>query len=91
MLDGNLLTEKYREKAWQQLYENAESCIEQVLEATPPPPSSWCTATYHPSGKLYKLDESDMRDTVGEVRTKSEAIYSCGSLHMDEQRQDDQL
>ena len=32
-----------------------------------------------------------MRDTAGEIRTKSQATYSCGPLHMDEQRQDDQL
>ena len=30
---------------------------------------SSCTATYHPSQKLFKLDEPDMRDTAGEVRT----------------------
>ena len=28
-----------------------------------------CTATYHPSRKLSKLDEADMRDTAGEVGT----------------------
>ena len=50
-----------------------------------------CTATYYPSRKLSKLDEPDMRDTAGEVRTNSEVIYSCGPLHMDKQRQDDQL
>ena len=38
------------------------------------------TATYYPS-----------RDTAGEVRTNSLVTYSCGPLHMDEQRQDDQL
>ena len=37
------------------------------------------------------LDEPDMQDTGGEVRMNSQAIYSCGPLHMDEQRQDDQL
>ena len=30
-----------------------------------------CTATYHPSRKLSKLDEPDMQDTAGVVRTKS--------------------
>ena len=39
-----------------------------------------------PSRKLSKLDEQDVLDTVGEVVT-----YSCGPLHMDEQRLDDQL
>ncbi len=32
-----------------------------------------------------------MWDTAGEVRTNSLAIYSRGLLHMDDQRQDDQL
>ena len=29
------------------------------------------TATYHPSRKLFKLDEPDMQDTAGEVRKNS--------------------
>ena len=33
--------------------------------------SSSCTATYHPTWKLSKLDELDMRDTAGEVGTSS--------------------
>ena len=32
-----------------------------------------------------------MQDTAGEVRTDSWAIYSSGSLHIDEQRLNDQL
>ena len=32
-----------------------------------------------------------MQDAAGEVRTSSEVIYYSGTLHMDEQRQDDQL
>ena len=55
------------------------------------PQSTSCTATYHPSRKLSKLDEPDMRDTAGEVGTSSWVIYSCGPIHMDEQRQDDKL
>ena len=47
--------------------------------------------SYHPSRKLSKLDEPDMWDTAGEVRTSSLVMYSGGPLHMDEQRQDDQL
>ena len=35
------------------------------------PQSSSCMATYHPSWKLSKLDEPDMRDTAGEVGTSS--------------------
>ena len=33
----------------------------------------------------------DMQDTAGEVETSSLGMYSCGPLHMDVQRQDDQL
>ena len=35
------------------------------------PQSSSSMATYYPSQKLSKLDESDMRDTAGEVRMNS--------------------
>ena len=35
------------------------------------PQSGSCTATYHPSRKLSKLDELDMRDTAEEVGTNS--------------------
>ena len=31
-----------------------------------------------------------MQDTAGEVETSSEVMYSCGPLHMGEQKQDDQ-
>ena len=62
-----------------------------MKRSTPPPQSSSCTATYHPSRKLSKLDEPDTRDTVREVGTNSWVMYSCGPLHMDEQRQDVQL
>ena len=40
---------------------------------------------------MPKLDEPDMQDTAGEVGTNSWVTYSHGPLHMDEQRQDDQL
>ena len=36
-----------------------------------PPQISSCTATYHPSRKLSKLDELDMQDIAEEVRTNS--------------------
>ena len=52
------------------------------------PQNSYCTATYHLSRKLSKLDEADMRDTAGEIRTSSYLMYSCGSLHRDEERQE---
>ena len=39
--------------------------------------NSSCTATYHSSRKLSKLDEPDMADTAGEVRLDQlEAIYN---------------
>ena len=54
------------------------------------PQSTSCTATDYLSRKLSKLDESNMWDIAGEVGTNSLAMYSCGPLHMDELRQDDQ-
>ena len=35
------------------------------------PQNTSCTATYHPSQKVSKLNEPDMQDTTGEVRTNS--------------------
>ena len=35
------------------------------------PQNSCSMATYYPSRKLPKLDEPDMQDTAGEVRTNS--------------------
>ena len=35
-------------------------------------------ATYHPSRKLFKLDEPDMQDTAREAGTTSLVIYSYG-------------
>ena len=64
------LTKRMEKKAWRELHKNAASNIEQVMEAAPPQ-SSICTATYHPSRKLSKLDEPDTRDTAGEVWTNS--------------------
>ena len=55
------------------------------------PQSCSYTATNHPSRKLSKLDEPDTRNTAGEIGTSSCVMYSCGSLHMDEQRQGVQL
>ena len=55
------------------------------------PQSSSFTTTYHPPRKLSKLDEPDTRDTDEEVGTCSWVTYPCGPLHMDEQRQADQL
>ena len=53
--------------------------------------NSSSTATNHPSRKLSNLDGPDMRDTAGEVRTNSLAMYSRGLVHMDEERLEDQL
>ena len=50
-----------------------------------------CTATHHPSQNLSKLDELYMQETAGGVGMNSQVTYCCGPLHMDEQRQDDQL
>ena len=80
----------YGEKAWQQLHKNATNNIEQVREAAPQSSSSY-TASNHPSRKLSKLDEPDMRDIAGEVGTSSSVMYSCGPLNMDVKRQNDQL
>ena len=55
------------------------------------PQSSSFTSTYLPLRKLSKLDEPDMQDTAGEVGTNSQMTYICEPLHVDEQRQDDQL
>ena len=52
------------------LLKNAASNIEQILGDSTPQSSS-CTATYHPSRKLSKLDKPDMRDTAGEFGTSS--------------------
>ena len=80
----------YGEKAWRQLHKNAASNIEQVLVVTPHKTAGgrWSS---HQSLKLYKLDEPDMQDTAGEVRTNSEVTYFGGPLHVDEQRLDDEL
>ena len=55
------------------------------------PQSSSYTATYHPSRKLSKLVEPDMRNMAGEVGASSWVMYSCRPLHMDKQRQDVQF
>ena len=57
-----------------------KECCEQYWTSSEgsTPQNSSCTATYHLSRKLSKLDEPDMRDTVGKVRTNSQAMYSCG-------------
>ena len=44
-----------------------------------------------PSRELSKLDEPDMQDTAREAGTSLLVMYSYGSPHMAEQKQDDQL
>ena len=65
-------------RCWLSLYRKsllgiAQECYESywTLPGNNIPKSSNCTATYHSSRKLSKLDESDMRGTAGEVRTNS--------------------
>ena len=41
-----------------------------------------------PITKTIKIRRPDTRDTAGEVGTNSWVMYSCGPLHMDEQKQD---
>ena len=57
-------------KAWRQLHKNAERCDEKSSEGGKPQNISY-TATSHLSWKLSKLDEPDMGDTAGKVRTNS--------------------
>ena len=77
------------------LDDNYTRMLQAILNKSSPwgsiPQSRSCTATYQTSWNFSKLDELDMRNTAGEVRTNSEVMYSCGPLHMDAQRQDDQL
>ena len=79
------LTERTEKK----LDSNYTKCCEQYWTSPggSTPQSSSCTATYRPSRKLSKLDAPDMRDTAGEVIT----MCSCVLLHINGQRQDDQL
>ena len=50
-----------------------QECCEQYWTSlgSNTPQGTNCTATYHLSRKLYKLDEPDMPDTAGEARTRS--------------------
>ena len=50
-----------------------------------------CTATYLPSRKLSKLEESGMQNIAREAVTSSWVMFSNGPRHMIEQKQDDQL
>ena len=59
----------YGKYAWQELHKNAVSNCESPGGSTPQ--SGSYTAIYHPSRKLSKLDEPDMRDTAGEAGTNS--------------------
>ena len=92
-------------KGWRKgLTATTQECCEQYWTGPggSTPQSSSCTAAYHPSRKLSKLDEPDMLDTAGEVETSSLGVYSYGPLYMavmysygplyiPEQKQGDQL
>ena len=56
----------YGKNTWWQFHKYATSYIEQNPGSNIPHSNS-CTATYNLSRKQSKLDEQDMRDTVGEV------------------------
>ena len=73
-----------------QLHKNVASNTEKNPWGSTPQSSS-CTATYHPSRKLSKLDELYIWDTAGEVGTNSQVMCSWWPVHMDEQRQNDLL
>ena len=80
-----------KEEAWRQLHKNVASNIEQVLVATSHKAPTIRPPTCLPLRKLYKLDEPDTQDTVGEARTNSSVMYSYEPPHMAKQKQDDQL
>ena len=61
------IDESYGERAWRQLHENSTSYTEQILEAT----KQHLYGHYLPPLELSKVEEQDMRNTVGKVRTKS--------------------
>ena len=63
------LTKRMKKK----LTATTQECFEQYWTSLghSTPQSSICTATYHPSRKLLKLDKSDMQDTAREVGTSS--------------------
>ena len=56
----------YGEKTWRQLHKNAEYW---TSPGDSTPQNNNCTATYHPSRKLSKLDEPNTRGTAREVGT----------------------
>ena len=61
-----MLTKRMEKKAWRQLQKNTARNIEQVN-----PQNGSCMDNYRPSRKFPKLNEPDIRDTAGEVKTNS--------------------
>ena len=55
------------------------------------PQNSSCSATNNPSAKSSKLDEPNLPDNAGEIRTNSQTMYICGPLHTNEKVLDNQL
>ena len=79
----------YWEKATRELHKNETSCTEQILEATAhkaattgPPPSHL---------KTIQLDEQNMWNIAGEVRTISQATFFKWTFRTDVQVLDNQL
>ena len=76
--------EAYGEKS---LTATTQECCELYCtnpeERPHPKKNSSCTATYHPSRKLSKLDEPDIWGTAGKVRTNSQVMCSWGPPYLD--------
>ena len=70
------------EEAWRQLHKNAASNMEQVLEAAPHKAAAVRPLTTH-----HENYPSQKNQTCGTCKNSYET-YSCGSPHMDEQKQD---
>ena len=61
-------------KCMEKILDGNDTRIEQAIwrsHGVSTPKSSSCTVIYHPSRKLAKLDETDMQDNNGEVKTSS--------------------
>ena len=77
------------EKAWRQLHRNAVRNIEQVLEAAPHKEAAVRPLT--PITKAIQVRRTRHAEHCWRIGGDSQVVYSGGPLHMDEQRQDDQL
>ena len=68
---------------WRKSLTTTQECCEQywTSHGSSTRQISSCTATYHPSWKISKLDEPDMWDTAGEVGTNSCDILQWTPSH----------